>query len=65
MASRSGYGVVFIVVLLLVIFITNVPIRGLWSVIVIITVLLVTIILALAGWWDDILEAAGSLPRVH
>ena len=57
-ASRSGYGVVFIVVLLLVIFITNVPIRGLWSVIVIITVLLGTIILALAGWWDDILEAA-------
>ena len=57
-ASRSGFGVVFIVVLLLVIFITNVPIRGLWSVIVILTVLLVTIILALAGWWDDILEAA-------
>jgi hypothetical protein len=57
-ASRSGYGVVFIVVLLLVVFITNVPVRGLWSVIVIITVVLVTIILALAGWWDDILEAA-------
>ena len=44
--------------LLLVVFITNVPIRGLWSVIVILTVLLGTIILALAGWWDDILEAA-------
>jgi hypothetical protein len=58
-ASRSGYGVVFIVVVLLVIFITNVPIRGMWSVVVIITVVLGTIILALAGWWDDILEAAG------
>jgi hypothetical protein len=57
-ASRSGYGVVFIVVVLLVIFITNVPIRGLWSVIVLLTVLLLTIILAVAGWWDDILEAA-------
>jgi len=57
-ASRSGYGVVFVVVVLLVIFITNVPIRGLWSVVVLITVLLGTIILALAGWWDDILEAA-------
>ena len=57
MASRSGYGVLFVVVVLLVVFITNVPIRGLWSVIVIITVLLGTIILALAGWWDDILEA--------
>ncbi|MFL5240872.1 MAG: hypothetical protein ACJ8FY_02075 [Gemmataceae bacterium] len=57
-ASRSGYGVVFIVVILLVIFITNVPIRGLWSVIAILTVLLATILLALLGWWDDILEAA-------
>src|SRR5436305_14851520 len=30
-ASHSGYGVLFVVVMLLVIFITNVPIRGLWS----------------------------------
>jgi hypothetical protein len=58
-ASRSGYGVVFFVVVLLVVFITNVPIRGLWSVVAIVTVVLGTIILALAGWWDDILEAAG------
>ena len=56
-ASRSGYGVVFFAVLLLVVFITNVPIRGLWSVVVVVTVLLGTVILALAGWWDDILEA--------
>jgi hypothetical protein len=57
-SGRSGYGVVFIVVLLLVVFITNVPIRGLWSVVAVITVVLGTVILALAGWWDDILEAA-------
>jgi hypothetical protein len=56
-ASRSGYGVVFIVVVLLVVFITNVPIRGLWSVIALLTVLLVTIVMAVAGWWDDVLEA--------
>ena len=59
-ATRSGYGVVFIVVVLLVVFITNVPIRGLWSVIAILTVLLVTIILALMDWWDDILEAVAQ-----
>jgi hypothetical protein len=59
LASRSGYGVVFVVMVLLVVFITNVPIRGLWSVVVIVTVFLGTIILALADWWDDILEAAG------
>jgi len=57
-ASRSGYVVVFIVVVLLVVFITNVPIRGLWSLIVVLTVLLMTIILALADWWDDIFAAA-------
>jgi hypothetical protein len=57
-AGRSGYGVVFVVVVLLVVFITNVPIRGMWSLLVVVTVLLGTIILALAGWWDYILEAA-------
>jgi hypothetical protein len=58
-ASRSGYGVVFFVVILAVVFITNVPIRGLWSVVAVVTVVMVTIILALLGWWDDILEALG------
>jgi hypothetical protein len=60
MASHSGYGVVFVVVVLVVIFITNVPIRGLWSVLAVVVVVLGTIILALAGWWDDILEAAAQ-----
>ena len=57
-ARHSGYGVVFVVVVLVVVFITNVPIRGLWSVLAIVTVVLGAIILALAGWWDSILEAA-------
>lgn len=57
-SKRSGFGVVFIVVLLLVVVITNVPIRGLWSLIVILSVLLVTILLALADLWDNILVAA-------
>jgi hypothetical protein len=56
-ARYSGYGVVFFVLLLLVVFITNVPIRGLWSVVAIVIVLLGTVILALLGWWDDIFEA--------
>jgi hypothetical protein len=57
-ASRSGYGVVFIVVLLFVVVITNIPIRGMWSMLVILVVVLGTIILALADMWDTILEAA-------
>src|SRR5262249_18107717 len=39
-ASHSGYGVVFVVVVLVVVFITNVPIRGLWSVLAVVTVVL-------------------------
>jgi hypothetical protein len=56
-AKRSGFGGVFVVVRFMVIFITNVPIPGLGSLAVIITVLLGTITLALADWWDNILEA--------
>jgi hypothetical protein len=55
---RSGYGVVFFVVLLLVVFITNVPIRGLWSLVTVLVVLLGAIVFALEGWWDDIFEMA-------
>jgi hypothetical protein len=57
-AHRSGYGVIFFVVLLLVVFITNVPIRGLWSLVVVLVVLLGAIVFALEGWWDDIFELA-------
>jgi hypothetical protein len=55
-AAHSGYGVVAAVVLLLVIFITNVPIRGLVSVVVVVTVLLLSVILALTRGWDYIFE---------
>jgi hypothetical protein len=55
-AARSSYGVVFVVVLLLVIFITNVPIRGMGSVVAIIILVSLTIILTLADLWDSILE---------
>jgi hypothetical protein len=55
-AATSGYGVVFVVVLLAVIFITNVPIRGMASVIFVITAVLLAVILALLDVWDAILE---------
>jgi hypothetical protein len=56
MTSNKNLGVVYAVVLLLVIFITNVPLRGLWSVIAIVIIVCVTIIFALLGWWEFILE---------
>jgi hypothetical protein len=56
-ARHSAYGVIFVVVFLLVLFITNVPLRGLWSLVMIVTLLLGTVILAWADLWDNILEA--------
>jgi hypothetical protein len=52
MARSKNLGVIFCVTLLLVIVITNVPLRGMWSVVVIIMVILLAVILALAGAWE-------------
>jgi hypothetical protein len=60
-ATTPSYGVVFATVLLLVIVITNVPLRGLWSFVVIIVILLLSVIFALAGWWTNILYAFSLL----
>ncbi|HMC90409.1 MAG TPA: hypothetical protein VKI17_12725, partial [Gemmataceae bacterium] len=66
-SNQKTYGVLFAIVLLLVIVITNVPLRGLWSVVVIVLIIALSIIFALAEyngrtWWDYILEA---LFRLH
>jgi hypothetical protein len=55
MDNRKGPGIFYATVLILVIIITNVPLRGLWSLIVIIVIVLGSIILALAGIWEHIL----------
>src|SRR5262249_18285251 len=59
--SRRGYGVIFATVLLVVIFITNVPLRGMWSVLIIVMVIMLSVIFALAGWWDKILTTIKAL----
>jgi hypothetical protein len=61
-SSNHSIGAIFVIALLLVTFITNVPLRGLWSVIVIVTLGLGTIIISLMpGWWDKIFHALGDL----
>ena len=45
-------------VLLLVIFITNVPLRGMWSAVVIVLIVLWPIIFELAGFWEPILHTS-------
>jgi hypothetical protein len=53
-SRHKGLGTLFIAVLLLVITITSVPMRGLWSVFIIVVLVMVSIIFAAAGWWDII-----------
>jgi len=60
-SSNKNVGVVFCAILLLVIAITNVPLRGLWSFIVILVVLFTTIILAILDKWSVVFEYLGRL----
>jgi hypothetical protein len=61
MAASNNPGVIFAVTLCLVIVITNVHMRGLWSVVVILAIAFVAVLLAVLGWWDVILNAFGLL----
>ncbi|HTU22973.1 MAG TPA: hypothetical protein VMG10_33350 [Gemmataceae bacterium] len=60
-SSGRSFGVLFATILLLVIVITNVPLRGMWSFMVIFLIVALSIIFALAGWWDIILRYFGYL----
>jgi hypothetical protein len=55
-SPSKNLGVLFCTVLLIVIFITNVPLRGLWSVIVIFFIISMSVIFALLDWWDPIMR---------
>jgi hypothetical protein len=60
-SHRKGLGTMFLAILLLVITITNVPMRGLWSVFIIVLLVMVSIIFAAAGWWEIIFSRARLL----
>jgi hypothetical protein len=60
-SSGKSFGVLFATVLLLVIVFTNVPLRGMWSFMVIFLVIALSIIFGLAGWWSHILTAFNLL----
>ena len=63
-SAKSGLGSLFVVVLILTIIITNVPLRGLWSFIVIMLAFLVAVIISLLNLWDKIFETVGDL-HIH
>jgi hypothetical protein len=56
MTQTSQFGVLYMMVVLAVVFFTNVPLRGGWSVGLIVVGILVTVILILAGWMEPILR---------
>ena len=60
-ARSAEYGVIFATVLLVIIVVSNVPLRGLWSVIIILGVLLLVLIASLWGIWDDIVRVISLL----
>lgn len=61
MTHHKSVGTVFLVILLLVILITNVHMRGLWSFFVLTIIVMLSIIFAVAGWWDNIMTGLGQL----
>lgn len=61
---NTNLGVVFFLVLFLVTLITNFSVRGLASVLVIMGGVLLTVVLAYIGWWDEVFSWFGNL-TVH
>ena len=56
MSPNKNLGIVFVAVLLMVTVITNIPLRGLWSVIALVIFISVVIIFALLEVWEAILH---------
>jgi hypothetical protein len=56
----KAVGPIFLIILLLVITITNITLRGLWTVLVIVTIVMLTIIISVAEWWGPILQVVAQ-----
>src|SRR5713226_5847074 len=61
MASSAKLGVLYATVLIVIIVVSNVPLRGLWSIIIILGVVLLVLIFSLWGIWDDLVTIIGFL----
>ena len=60
----STPGFTYVIILLTLIFFTNVKLRGVYSIVLILSVALISTVFALLGWWDDIF-AVLPLLSVH
>jgi len=61
MSNSKNYGAMYAVVILLVLFGSNVPFRGLASIIAILAILLVACLFAYLDWWEAIFDYLGGL----
>jgi hypothetical protein len=64
MAQSKQLGNLYVFVVLLVIIITNIPLRGLWSVLTVVVLVVWVIIFAQLGLWDRIFRH-GRLLQIH
>ena len=64
MSRKIWLGSVFGVVLILTIVITNIPLRGLWSFMVLIMIVVIALLITVFDAWDSILELLGGL-HIH
>jgi hypothetical protein len=61
-SQKAWMGPFYCIILLLTILITNIPLRGLWSFLVLLMLLVVSLIITLIpGGWEDLLGAFGNL----
>jgi hypothetical protein len=61
-SRHPALGVVFVILLVVTVVVTNVPLRGLWSFIVLLAVALLSVIISLVpGAWTGIFDAIGKL----
>lgn len=64
-SRHPSLGVFFLIVLMLTVIVTNVPLRGLWSFLVLLSIALVAVIITLIpGAWDSIFRSFQAL-RIH
>lgn len=59
--SHAWLGSIFVLILLLVVIITNVPLRGLWSFLVIIMFVVIGLFISVFHGWDELFERVQNL----
>jgi hypothetical protein len=54
--DSSGVGLTYVLILFFVIIFTNIKLRGIYSIVLILAIGLAISLVALAGWWDEVME---------